>query len=375
MIAFWRPRRRLRINMLVPEPHPGAGGDMGLFRIASYLAEFGHDVHVYVVSYISMNDYTTDEVRAFMQSNFPPTRAIYHKWNGSARDCDCTLATFWPTVANALALPNSGKRFYIVQDFEPSFYPDVPVNYRGAEETYRAGLHCITLGRWLAKLLREKYGATTDFFDFAVDPQIYKPGPRTDKRRRVSFYARPSTPRRAYQTGVEALRLVKTRMPEAEISFFGTDELQPCPTFPITNEGKLSQHDLAKLFSNCDVGVVLSLSNPSFVPLEMLACRCAVVEIATERFDGIITHDVDAWLVEPTPTAVADGIVRLLSDDPLRERLARRGYERTRRMSWRNSVRQIEHVLLRNTPVGRRRRRHREKSTNSEGAASDPALH
>lgn len=345
-----RRARRLRINMLVPEPHPGAGGDIGLFRIASYLAEFGHDVHVYVVSYISMNDYTTKQVREFVREHFPATRAVYHKWQGSARDADCTLATFWPTVANVLALPNSGQRFYIVQDFEPSFYPDVPVNYRGAEETYRAGLHCITLGRWLAKLLREKYGATTDYFDFAVDPEIYNPQPRTDERRRVCFYARPSTPRRAYETGVETLRQVKTRVPDVEISFFGTDDLQPQPPFEFTNHGKLSQHDLAKLFSQSDVGLVISLSNPSFVPLEMLACRCAVVEIASERFEGILTHNVDAWLVQPTASAIADGIMRLLEDTTLRERLARTGYERARKMSWRDSVRQIEGVLLQNTP-------------------------
>ena len=95
-------RRRLRINMLVPEPHPGAGGDIGLFRIADYLAEFGHDVWVYVVSYISMNDYTTEQVRDYMREHFPRTRAIYHKWSGSARAADCTLATFWPTVANVV---------------------------------------------------------------------------------------------------------------------------------------------------------------------------------------------------------------------------------------------------------------------------------
>lgn len=352
-MILWRwlaPRRRLRINMLVPEPHAGAGGDIGLFRIASYLAEFGHDVQVYVVSYISMNDYTTGQVREFLRTHFPPTGAVYHKWNGSARDADCTLATFWPTVANVLALPNSGKRFYIVQDFEPSFYPDVPVNYRGAEETYRAGLHCITLGRWLARLLRERYGATTDYFDFAVDPQIYRPTPRSDQRRRVCFYARPSTPRRAYETGVEALRLVKGRVADVEIALFGSDALQPQPAFQFTNHGKISQRDLAELFSNCDVGLVISLSNPSFVPLEMLACRCAVVEIASERFEGILAHNFNAWLVEPTAEALADGVVRLLSDDTLRQRLAKNGYERARKMSWRDSVRQIERVLLQNTP-------------------------
>ncbi len=334
--------------MLVPEPHPGAGGDIGLFRIARYLAEFGHECRVHVVPYVFMNDYTTPQVRAYVQQHFGESGAVYFKWNGEVDDADCTLATFWPTVENALAIRNGGRRFYIVQDFEPAFYPDVPVNYSGAENTYRAGLHCITLGAWLARLLREKYFATADHFDFAVDPELYSPT-RIERRKRVCFYARPSTPRRAYQLGVDALQKVKSARPEIEIVFFGTPEL-PAPPFSFTNAGKLRDVELAALFSSCEVGLVLSLTNPSFVPLEMLACRCAVVEIASERFEGILTHGEDAWLVEPTADAIAEGVIRLLDDDVLRARLVEAGYARARKMSWRNSARQIETVLLRNCP-------------------------
>ena len=58
---------------------------------------------------------------------------------------------FWPTVENLLTLPNGGRRYYLVQDYEPSFYPDEAGHYARAENTYRAGLHCITLGPWLAE--------------------------------------------------------------------------------------------------------------------------------------------------------------------------------------------------------------------------------
>lgn len=342
---------QLRINLIVPEPFPGAGGDVGLFRMARYLAEFDHNCQVYVVPYDLMNDFTTDDVRNYVHEHFGETRAVYHKWNGEVHDADCTLATFWPTVQNALSVRNGGRLFYIVQDFEPSFYPDVPVNYEGAENTYRAGLHCITLGLWLAKLLRDRYHAAADHFDFAVDPEIYSP--RTvarDQRRRICFYARPTTPRRAYATGVAALERVHAIMPELEIVFFGTAELDPAPQFPCINRRKLDPQQLATLFSSCDVGLVLSLTNPSFVPLEMLACRCPVVDVASERFEGILTHGFDAWLTELEPQAIANGILRLLTDETLRARLVENGYTRTRSMSWRQSARQIEAVLLRNYP-------------------------
>src|SRR6478672_13081771 len=153
---------KLVINWLVPEPRPGAGGDVGLFRIIRHLAEFGHDCQVYVVAYDLMNDYSTAEVREHVQQHFGPTPAQYHRFDESVGEADATFATFWPTVENLLALPNGGDRYYLVQDFEPSFYPDEPQLYERAENTYRAGLHCITLGPWLARLLRETYHAMAD---------------------------------------------------------------------------------------------------------------------------------------------------------------------------------------------------------------------
>ena len=338
----------LTLNWLVPEPFPGAGGDVGLFRIIRLLAEFGHTCHVYVVPYDLMKDYSTEEIRAYVAKYFGASAARYEKWSGAVEDADATFATFWPTAENVLALPNGGQRFYLVQDFEPSFYPGDAHHTERAEKTYRTGLHCITLGRWLAKLLRERYGATADYFDFAVDPQIYRPRPglRTATRR-VCFYARPATPRRGYELGIEALRLVKARLPDVEIVSYGTADPQPRPAFPFVDRGLVSAEELATLFSSCDVGLVLSLSNPSFVPLEMMACRCAVVEIASERIEGIATHGQDAWLVEPNPNAIADGLIRLLEDDALRERLVESAYARAHRMDWRHSARQIETVLLR----------------------------
>ena len=344
----------LVINWLVPEPFAGAGGDIGLFRLIRYLAEFGHHCRVYVVTYDLMKDFNSEEIRNYVQKHFGTTPAQYHRFAGSIDDADATLATFWPTVENLLTLPNGGRRYYLVQDYEPSFYPDEPGHYARAENTYRAGLHCITLGPWLAKLLRERYHVTADHFDFAVDKEVFYPREvARDATRRVCFYARPTTPRRAYEMGVAGLQIVKERLPEVEICFFGTATLTPAPSFPITECGMLDEEGLANLFSSSDVGVVFSLSNPSFVPLEMIACGCAVVELASERWLGVLTHDENAWLVTPNPVAIANGIIQLLTNDDIRSRLIQNGLRLTQDMSWSASARQVEAVLLRDTEAGR----------------------
>lgn len=340
--------RKLVINWLVPEPFPGAGGDVSLFRLPRYLAEFGHRCRVYVVAYSLMNDFTTEDVRAYIKQHFGESDAVYYRFENEIEDADCTFATFWPTAEILQTLPNGGRKYYLVQDFEPTFYPGDDFHTGRAENTYRMGFHCITLGPWLARLLRERYGVTADYFDFAVDPKIYWPRPKSGDRKRICFYARPATPRRAYELGIAALAKVKSRLPEVKIVFFGTNELAPVSDFPMTNRGLITPEELAKLFSNSDVGLVLSLTNPSFVSFEMMACRCAVVEIASERFDAVLAHGEDAWLVEPAIDSIAEGIIHLLENDYLRDALIERAYERAREMDWRKSARQIESILLRN---------------------------
>ena len=182
---FARKKRALQINWLVPEPAPHAGGCVGIFRLIRFLAEFGHSSSVYVFPSILMTDFRPEEIRDYVEENFGRTPARYQRWNGALDPADCTFATFWTTAETLLTLPPREHRFYLVQDFEPSFYPgDLQLQER-AEKTYRAGLHCLTLGRWLAKLLRERYGAPADHFDFAVDPKIYwpRPGLRAAHRR------------------------------------------------------------------------------------------------------------------------------------------------------------------------------------------------
>jgi hypothetical protein len=168
-------------------------------------------------------------------------------------------------------------------------------------------------------------------------------------RLRVAFYARPSTPRRAYELGVAALELVKRHSPEVEIVFFGAETLPPLP-FPVTNAGLLNRWELAGLFGSCDVGVVFSTTNPSFVPFEMMACKCAVVDLASERVEGLLEDGVNCRLAAPEPQAVAAAVLDLLRDSQGRKEIVRRAYEGVKDKSWEQSARQIEALLLRQTP-------------------------
>jgi len=202
----------------------------------------------------------------------------------------------------------------------------------------------------VTRLLRQQYGAEADYFDFAVDTEIYSPlnVPRPSHPR-IAFYARPSTPRRAYELGVEALKLVVERSPDVEIVFYGAQSL-PQPPFRVTNAGLVNPWELAKLFSSCDIGLVFSTTNPSLVPLEMMACRCAVVDLASERVEGLLEDGVNCRLAQPTPASIADTLLELVWDRAGRQRIVETAYQQVKDMSWRRSAQQLEAILLRHAP-------------------------
>lgn len=339
----------LTIHWLVSEPFTGSGGHTTIFRMVRHLVELGHVCHVHVIPTNFMQGYTPAQIKHFVDEQFMVTQAIFHLWDGTIGAADATIATYWKTVPLLQKLPLPGRGYYLVQDFEPFFYP-VGTEYVQAENTYRSGLHCLTIGPWLTRLLRRQYGAEADYFDFAVDTEIYSPlnVPRPSHPR-IAFYARPSTPRRAYELGVEALKLVAERSPNVEIVFYGAQSL-PQPPFRVTNAGLVNPWELAKLFSSCDIGLVFSTTNPSLVPLEMMACRCAVVDLASERVEGLLEDGVNCRLAQPTPASIADTLLELVWDKSGREKIVETAYQQVKDLSWRRSAQQLEAILLRHAP-------------------------
>lgn len=81
--------------------------------------------------------------------------------------------------------------------------------------------------------------------------------------------------------------------------------------------------EMAKSYSAADV--ILSLPPSDGTPqsvMEAMACGVPVILTDMERFKPLFTHAVTGWFVRLTPTAVADGILTVLSDPDLYERLS-----------------------------------------------------
>lgn len=347
----------LVLNWIFPEPMTGSGGHTNIIRMINLLASFGHRTNAYVVPGRKLWDKNEWEIREFLQREFGHLEAGVFKWNGgSIGRSDAVILTYWATAYLIEDAVNTSQVFYFVQDWEPFFFP-MGTQYLRAEQTYKMGFPCITLGPWLTERLRSWYNADADYFDFAVDHSIYYPRlVERPERPRVCFYARPSTPRRLFPMGVEALQLVHERRPDVEIVFYGVSDAdlreQRVP-FPHTNRGILSEEELAELFSSSTVGIVLSSTNCSLVPPEMMACKCAVVDLNRETVQGVLEHEVNALLTQPTPEDIADTVIRLIEDDSLRERLVDTAYQQVQERSWTKSARAVEGILYDALPPSR----------------------
>jgi len=295
---------RLDIAWVCVPQSGGTGGFTTLFRLASALERSGHRCIIYLHD---RHGWSIDQHRETMRSWWPSLKAEIRDAAEGIEDAHAIFATSWETAYPVLASPARGARFYLVQDFEPRFYA-AGSNALLAEATYRFGFHGVTAGRWLAQMLRENYGMAADHFDFGCDFEHYSLDASAE-RSGICLYARPSTPRRAFELAVAALDLFAERHPEIDIHLYG-EPVRGLP-FAATDHGLLTPQELNQLYNRCIAGLVLSATNVSLVPHEMLAAGCIPVVNDAEQNRAVLDNPHVAY-ARATPFDLAEALHSLV---------------------------------------------------------------
>jgi glycosyltransferase involved in cell wall biosynthesis len=326
---------------VIPSFRRGSGGHQDIAHIVNVLRGRGHDVSLWLEDNERRHtgESETETERRF-RDYFAAGDVELHVDRTGWRGADFVLATGWQTVAPALLLPDAAARAYLVQDHEPAFY-GASAEALWAADSYRRGLHCIAASDWLAELLRSRYGASANPFDLAVDHAVYRPTGGARRDNLVVFYARAVTPRRAVPLGLLALGELARRRPDVEIALYG-DVQDPRPAFAHRHLGVLDGAQLAELYSQATVGMVLSLTNPSLVGLEMMACGLPCVELASESMLATFGDDGALVLAGAEPLALADALERLLDDGDRRRAIAAAGIEQMKGRTWEHAVDEVE---------------------------------
>jgi glycosyltransferase involved in cell wall biosynthesis len=188
-------------------------------------------------------------------------------------------------------------------------------DYILAENTYRFGFHGITAGGWLSSKLSADYGMTCDHYDFGADKKNYKVL-NTGKRKEIFFYARPVTERRGFDLGIMALEIFHKKMPEYTINLAGWDVSEWDVPFPYVNHTALKINELPELYNKSAVALVMSLTNMSLLPLELLAC--GTIPIVNDAPNNrLVSDNPFIAYTDPSPQALADALIATVTREDL----------------------------------------------------------
>ncbi|BEV36631.1 rhamnan synthesis F family protein [Synechococcus sp. M16CYN] len=346
--------KKLQIHWVIPNFTQGLGGHMTIFRSIEYLERVGHECIIWIHSEIKGNkpsrlsskhkryikkyfiDLNTDQVYMLGNSN-----EDLEKISG-----DVVIATDRMSAYPVLGMRKFKKRFYFIQDYEPFFFARGTSSML-AEYSYLSehDFACICASPWLNNLMQE-YGNTAITFPLAIDPNIYYQDTKIKRSdNTIVFYIRRSTPRRLYELGILALRTLFDLGDSFELITFGEKD-SPDLGIPvkINHVGIISVSELAELYQKSTIGLVLSGTNYSLVPNEMMACGLPVVDI-----DGVHTRfsykSGTAILAKPNPRFLAQALSNLLNDQTLQEKVRESGLIATQKLSWDKSNRIIERFI------------------------------
>jgi len=339
----------LHIATVVPPYSRGSGGHGTLFKLLSGLEALGHTCSVWIADpFDEMQETDPAKLKEQIKDFFTPLNANVHRnfsdWKGS----DVVLATGWQTVYPALQLDNCSARAYLVQDYEPAFYPTSPEAI-WAELTYDQGLFCICASPWLRDLLKTKHGTSGSYFTLGVDRSKYFTEPTSKRsKNRVAVYARASTPRRAVDLATLALDELERIHPGCEVVMYGGDPGDwkvPRLSTPYKHLGIINPSQLAQLYRESTVGLCLSLTNYSLVPQEMMACGLPCVDLAGFSGESVFGKDGPLTLAEADPVVLAEAIDNLLIDHDLWQKRSTQGIDFVENNTWEKATNQVNSAI------------------------------
>ena len=320
------------INWIIPEMGLSSGGHINIFRFVMMLQKAGFLNRIYIIKPLAFH--SSKECRAFLKQNYVlDLEEIEVSINIAEMGfAHATIATSWQTAYALRDFDNTVSKFYFVQDFEPYFFP-VGSEYAFAENTYKFGFRGLTAGDWLKNKLHDEYGMQTESFSFSYDHKLYTAGEKRDEVPRIFFYARPVTERRNFELGLLALNEIAKRRADVEVIFAGWDIRNYTIPFRHKNLGSLRQDKLADLYAQCDMCLVLSVTNLSLLPLEVMASNSVAVCTRGANSEWLVNDD-NAILVDFDPDDIADKICYYLEHKEELAAVRKRGLAFANATSW-----------------------------------------
>ena len=333
------------LNWVIPEMGIGSGGHINIFRFVQKLQNMGFQNRVYI-----FNSNALDSDQSFINFinqyyDLDTEKIELHYDVAGMKPAHAVIATSWQTAYYVRKFDKVISKFYFVQDFEPIFYA-VASEYTFAENTYRFGFRGLTAGDWLKDILRDEYGMKTESFSFSYDKDVYHAIDKKDDTKRLFFYARPVTPRRAFELGLLALVEVAKKIPDVEVIFAGWDVSGYRIPFNYKNAGSVKVEELSDIYSQCDMCLILSNTNLSLLPLEVMASNSVAVCTKGPNSTWLVNED-NSIMVDFDPIAISDTLCYYLNNRDELSKIRKKGLEFALATSWDDEAAKVRDAIMR----------------------------
>lgn len=342
----------------------GFGGIRTTNIISNKLAERGHEVTVTLLKpqpllfdWRSRIIFAEDRNRTARRrlSNFINRRlkSLPSAWANSTidsltqaiPDCDINVAHNW---ISAYPVFRSGKGlpFHHLQHFEEVFFSGRPERHLFDEGMYLP-LQRTVNSIWCHNQVIQRYGYTLPIINPGIDHFTFYPRQveRDPGRKRIICLGKEIV-WKGFKDAVESVKLVMQKRGDVEFIAYGARPLKGDYDVPFQFVQNPSNEQLANLYASVDV-----LLCPSWYesfpgpPIEAMACGTPVV---TTRYgtEDYARHEENSLVVMPRDIkAMAEAILRLLSDADLREKFRETGPQTAKRFTWEKTVDEFERLF------------------------------
>jgi O-antigen biosynthesis protein len=356
------------VNWFLPEiDSPFYGGVATALRIADHLATHHGVQNQFIVSANPNEAFFRSALAAVFPAIADSPLAFTAAMSGDDLEllpyADVSIATLWTTAFTVAHFRRTKRKFYLIQDYEPQFYP-AGTAAALSEESYRLGLYGICNTHRLMAIYQRRFGGRGGSFLPAVDREIpatareWRLGAFNGDGRRpldhdgpvtVFIYARPGHIRNCWELASQSIDIVKRRFgDDVRIVTAGSWARPDDVGRGIDHLGLLDYRDTGELYRQCDLGVALTVSaHPSYLPIELMASGMPVVAFDNPAGDWILHDHVNCIRCHQTVDGLAEAISELVADPALRVRLGQGALDTiaARHSSWETALSGVYELL------------------------------
>ncbi len=243
---------------------------------------------------------------------------------------------------NELSFIQNDNKFYFIQDFEQW-------NGKTAEDiykSYRFNLKKIVIAPWLQNEVEKTENSAVlipngfDFDYFKLDKPIESRSPFE-----VAMLYHKDDRKRCCDS-IEALKIVKTKIPQLHVTMFGTPEKPELPDW-ISYYQCPDKETHNFIYNNAAIFVAASKAEGFGLTVgESLICGCSVCCTETTGFLTMIKNNITG-LLSPVYDVqkLAENIITLIQDDSLRIKLAKEGNKFIHQFTWEKAFNSFKQTI------------------------------